>query len=304
MIYNLIDGAFVLVSSSKFPNWDSLYQSQFKNVCSLDKVALQEVKICSQIAAEKSLRGNRIRSIQQELVDLSDDPKLFDHLASCHYLFFLRICHEVKYESFSCAESSFAMIHLNIFKQKLFRLIHNFEVFKQELQDGEEGAFLVDMPGTEYSSDSGEQQIFQGHAFIIFKMIEGDKASYLVAQSFVERYSLKSFISKNEMIYGSYAQLNEKVLKPLNHLLEKNGKWTDRECQAHLDLTSIYPSRLIGYSHPKLSLLKSSGFARTSNVEVEGADSLSLMISKDGKYSFPSEWKQMIKDAESSAGRE
>ena len=289
----------MLVSSSKFPNWSSHYQTQFKGICRLDKVALLEERICSKMVTEKSEMGNRIRNIQKELITLWDNRQLFKTLVKCHYGFFHRFDCKVKYNSLSCTESSFAMIHRNLFNQKLYRVISDFYGLKQELLDNEEGAFYISLDAEQFVNDPKLSSVFQGHAFIIFKIKEEGKIVYLVAQSFVKKYSLKSFILKNKMIYGSYWQLNEKVLNPLSLILEKSENWTEKECQAHLELTSVFPGRLIGFSPPNRKL--TAKFGRTSNVEIEGTKSLSLRTKVNP---FPDEWKKILEELTKSAKRE
>ena len=206
----------------------------------LDPVSLQVSKIHKEVSTDASLRYHHIRYIQKMLISLNDSPKLFNLLARAHYISFYFTKGLPDTESFTCQDSTFAMIQLNIFKQRFYREIDNLIMFEQELQDNEEGTFAVRLPGSPFANDS-EETIFQGHDFVIYKIRENQKNSYLIAQSFVDQYSLKSFILKNKMIYDNYDQLKKAVLDPVYTLINKYGKWTEKECQAYCDLTSIYP---------------------------------------------------------------
>jgi len=268
----------MLISSSKFPVCSSPYARRF------DKISSQHVKI-------NSLMKERICHIQKELVRLDENPRLFNYLALTHYLFFYRSPNIPRHGSGMCQETAYAIIQRNLFDHKLFREIDSLEQCELELKGKEEGTFLVRMSQRFFVDGSGEESQFQGHSFIIVKMIEGDNVSYLIAQSFVERYSLKSFILENKMIYDSYDQMDAKVLTPLKSILEKSGNWTEKECQAHYQLTGVFPGWLIGFSPPKHNLIEAARFGRSSNIEIEGKKTLSLgtlvegklMIQKNGK---------------------
>lgn len=283
----------MLVSSS---NCSSLrYPNFYRNKQGFDKVAKQSAKIHLQQATGNASIKDRIRHIQKELVWLDDNPALLKYLAHSHYLFFNRSPQVPMPGAATCKDAVSAIIQRNLFDHKLFREIDSLERCALELQDGEEGTFLVRISQRFSVDETGMIQQFQGHSFIIIKMIEGDSASYLIAQSFVERYSLKSFILENKMIYDSYEQLNEAVLDPLRLIINKSGKWTDKECQAHFKLTGIFPGWLIGFSPPNHNLIEASRFGRSSNLVVEGKKTLSLGKFVDGKLEIPDEWRDLAK---------
>lgn len=281
----------MLISSSKFSTCSSQY---IKATQRFDKVSLQRSKISSQGVA-KSLMKERICHIQKELVRLDENPSLCNYFAHAHYLFFIRSPYVPRHGSGMCQETAYAIIQRNLFDHKLFRELDSLEKCELELKDEEEGTFLVRMSQRFFVDGSGEERQFQGHTFIIVKMIEGDNTSYLIAQSFVERYSLKSFILENRMIYDSYDELKEKVLTPLKSILEKSGNWTDKECRAHYQMTDVFPGWLIGFSPPKHNLLEAARFGRSSNIAIEGKKTLSLGTFVNGKLMIPDEWGAIIK---------
>jgi hypothetical protein len=283
----------MLISSSRCP---SLYRTSFKETHRYGKVAKQQSKIGLREEPAKSLTKARICHIQKELMRLDDNPELSNYLAHTHYLFFNRSTRVPMYGAASCQDSVSAIIQRNLFDHKLFRDIDSLERCALELQDKEEGTFSVRMSQRFFVADTDEIRQFQGHSFIIVKMIEGDSTFYLIAQSFVEKYSLKTFILKNEMIFDSYAQLNEKVLEPLKLIVNKSGEWSDKECRAHFELTGVFPGWLIGFSPPNHNLLEATRFGRSTNFHIEGKKSISLGKFVNGKLEIPDEWKQIMKE--------
>lgn len=204
----------MLISSSKNFAF-SHYHIPLNFTLRSDKVSRQQAKIHIDNSVRKSLK-DRVCYIQKELIELSDNENLFNFLSQAHIIFFHKSNCLPDYRSFRCSDSAFAIIQRNLFNHELFREINSLENFHLELKDNEEGAFLVNMIGEKFIDDSsGKKAIFQGHCFIINKIVVENLTSYIVAQSFVEKYSLKSFILKNEMIYDGYEQLYEKLLNPL-----------------------------------------------------------------------------------------
>lgn len=234
----------------------------------------------------------RVSQLQKDLIWLDENPDFSHYLAHTHYLLFHRSPQMPVRGASRCRDTANAIIQRNLFGQKLFREIKNLEKFELELQDSEEGAFLVRMPQL-YFVNSNEVTTFQGHTFVILKTNEG---AYMVAQSFVEKYSLKSFILNNKMIYESFDQLNENILKPLKMILN-SGKWTEVECQVHYDLTGVYPDWLIGFSPLDYSIQEVVSFGRSSNIDVEGSHSLVLGGFEDGKFKIPQEWAEIAKQS-------
>lgn len=239
-----------------------------------------------------SLIGRRISYIQKDLIRLSDNSRLFGLLTRIHYLYFYGVRGRPQIEDCCCQDSVFAMIHLNLFNHKLYREIDNLKMFKHELQDNEEGAFTVRIPGALFFDEAMKDRVFQGHDFIIYKIIEGDSIAYMVAQSFVDEYSLKNFILENKMIYDSYEDLKIAVLDQVSSIINKNGAWTDKENQAYFNLTSVSADRLIGFSHPEENLLKYVEFGRSSNIRAEGQDMIVLGKFGENGFEFPEEWKR------------
>lgn len=291
----------MLISSSKFSTCSSQY---IKATQRFDKVSLQRSKIFSKEEVAKSLMNKRIRHIQKELIHLSDNKRLFDLLAHSHYLFYHRSLLQPKNGAFTCQDSASAVVQRNLFNHKVFRDIGSLEEFQSELQDEEEGVFQVGIHGRHFVNHSGEKRVFQGHDFIIVKIIEKNNTAYLIAQSFVKQYSLKSFISKNKMIYCSYDQLNENVLTPLKSILEKKGKWSYEECHKHYRLTGVYPRHLMGFSPPSQNLIGNLQLARSSSFAIEGKKNFPLGKLVEGRFPFPEEWKKIINEVKESANRE
>lgn len=270
-------------------------QESNKDAPQLDRVSLQASKMCTEELIDNPLKG-RMSTIRKELIRLDDNPKFFSLLVRAHYLYFYWQKGTPDIESFTCQDSVFAMIQLNLFKHKLYREIDNLKMFECELQNNEEGTFSVRIPGAPFVNNL-EERIFQGHDFIIFKVREMNNNSYFVAHSFVDQYSLKSFISENKMIYENFDQLKKAVLDPVESIINKSGKWTEKECQAYCDLTSIYPDWLIGFSNSKQEcLLKVVEFGRSSNVYMSGKDTVSLGKFGENGFEFPKECKTMIKE--------
>ena len=222
---------------------------------------------------------NRFAFIDERLRTLSSNTDWIQSFAAGHYLFDLNSAPPLRSETVSipvnsihltCQTVGYAIVNANILRQTRYKHISSFEELENELTDAEEGTFLLEVAGTEFINNQGTSQRFQGHAFTIIKVIEGQETGYRVAQSYVDEYSLYDFLQRDEKHYFNFATLKKEILQPLYSILQKEGPWTKQECEDYYSITSIYPEELIGFfpdaqEVPSMKLLTEASFGRTTN---------------------------------------
>lgn len=126
--------------------------------------------------------------------------------------------------------------------------ISSFDELCQELQKPTDELFLIGINRTEFKQGM-EIKNFPGHAFTVIKLVADRQIGYRIAQSYMGQYHLKDFLAQKTLIFAGFDSFKKDVLDPLKPLLERQGAWTDLECENYRKITSIYPSDLIGY-HP------------------------------------------------------
>ncbi|CRX37512.1 hypothetical protein ELAC_0150 [Estrella lausannensis] len=171
---------------------------------------------------------------------------------------------------FACGTTARAIVQGNLFGQSRYQKIDSVKKLFRSLKDAEEGTFFLNIYGSEFVNEENKTAVFQGHAFTVLKAIEDGKTGYLLAQSYVEEYSLKDFLLNADRYYFDFSSLKEKVLRPFFSILNKRGPWTKKECRDFSSITSIYSERLIGFGPdskvcPSGRLLEMANFGRTTD---------------------------------------
>lgn len=241
---------------------------------------------------------NRFKKIDQRFIKLSDNPSQFNLLSL--YSPFIFQTSNAPFKKFACKPTATVLVLENIFGQSRYQKIDTVKKLLRALKDNEEGTFFLNIHGSNFINQKNEESVFEGHAFTLSKVIEKGQIGYLLAQSYVEKYSLKNFLSNTENRYFfDFFKLKEKILRPYLSILFKKGPWTKKECQAFSAITTIYSERLIGFYPnnkicPSGRLLETADFGRTTNKESGyemRIDYLSFLVVQRNRNSGNPDWK-------------
>ncbi len=203
---------------------------------------------------------------------LADNKDLFKTFAELHSFCLTGEMPVIDFGIITCKNTAHAVTQYNLFKHSHYKNIEDIQKLEEELQDNEEGTFLLHVLASDFVNKQGWKVPFQGHAFTVIKVIEDGKIGYRLAQSYVDRYSLKNFLEKNDTYYDSFVTLKNEVLEPFYRVLKFKGPWTMETCEDYKCLTGVSPVYLIGH-HPDRAvipsgqLLECAGFGRTTNKE-------------------------------------
>lgn len=217
--------------------------------------------------------NNKFRVIDAKLNLLANNPKFFETFAQMHRLCLTGQVPVINPKRITCKNTADAITQINLFKHSRFKFIETIEKLEMELQDNEEGTFLLNVYGCDLINNQGWKAPFQGHAFTVIKIIEKGRPSYKFVQSYVDKYNLKDFLEKtNGIYYKNFKALKAQVLKPYYAVLNHEGSWTMKTCNSYKHLTGVRPVYLIGHQ-PNLNevtsgkLLERATFGRTTNKE-------------------------------------
>lgn len=241
---------------------------------------------------------DRFKKIDKKLIKFSDDLIHFNLMANV-YSTFLFHYDNTNLNQFACKTTARAIVQENLFNQSRYQKIDTIKKLFRALKDNEEGTFILNIFGSEFINQDNKTAVFQGHSFTLLKVIEEGQTGYLLAQSYVEKYSLKEFISNADRYFFDFSTLKEKILRPYLSILYKKGSWTKRECQAFSAITSIYSEKLIGFYpdsevSPSGRLLEMASFGRTTD-KAPGyemrVDYLSFLIVQMVRNANDSNWE-------------
>lgn len=250
----------------------------------------QEAKAGPQVT--EILLTKRFDFIDRGLKFLASHPAYMARLAEVHRGFVLHSNSIVElHETATSRNVSYAVTQANFFNHSYFKKIRP-EELNDELQDGEEGTFLLELYESQLINEDNQKKIFPGHNFVIIKVIEGQKMGYRLVQSYVRKYDLADFLARKEIRFYDFASLEKEILGPLYALLHKKGPWTDKECQNYYSIASVYPHELIGF-FPNVkkiyaeSLLANASFGRTTEKSTR-EEAFPLIKFRNGIIVFPS----------------
>lgn len=192
----------------------------------------------------KSLSSSRIVSLaQKHLLSVQHVP-----IWSPVYWFERTFFRIRDYSTHSCAVTASGIMGLNLFQHKYLKNIHSIDDLEKELLNDDEGTFELDIEGSLFFTNPKGQidlVIAPGHTFNIIKVIENKKIHYRLVQSYIQKYSLQEFLSREGYLFD-FESLKEKVLTPLRTVVQKKGVWGPDECEAYCKISSIYSKEWIG----------------------------------------------------------
>lgn len=214
----------------------------------------------------------RMHFIDVQLKNLGKNPKWIETFGMSHFLCaFDEVC-KFDTKEINCQKTAYAITQYNLFTQSYFKEIAAIKELEKELQDNEEGTFLLGVYGSELIDYQQNESRFQGHCFTIIKIKEGNETAFRLAQSYIERYSLDEYVEANPGYYANFHILKKEILNPFYGLLHKKGAWTKKECGQYLAITQVSSEHLIGFFPnkeliPTGKLLERAFFGRTTNTE-------------------------------------
>lgn len=237
--------------------------------------------------------SKRVFTIHNKLEQLAKNPTLMRSLATHHREYILKDKSPILPSDISrCDNTSYAILQANLFEHSYIKRFDLREL-EEELQGPEESTFLVTIYGSPFTDKNGNTSIFQGHSFNLIKTIEkNEEPIFILAHSFVEKYTLAEFLERQEKYFYSFTSLKKEILIPLYSLLNKKGPWTKNDCEDFFSLTSIYPDHLLGF-FPDIkinysgALLSHTTFARSTHSNIH--NSYFLIQFSDGKLIGTSE---------------
>lgn len=191
----------------------------------------------------------KIFSTQLKLLELSQNSELFSQLVHIHCLFFDKVARPYPHtiDISNNLDCSKGIAQSNLFDQKYFRRIRAFESLENELLDGEEGIFSIQLPSLTLT-------------IIKFREQNQDQTS----QKFIVINSLEKFVLRKKVVHDLHS-FTWNILDSIRTLLHNDGVWTEQECRAFYKLTRINLSDLIGCPFPE-DLASLAKFGRTSNI--------------------------------------
>lgn len=217
-----------------------------------------------------SLMERKIAYIQLKLIDLSKNHELFNQLVIIHCLFFDKVARPYPHtiDIRNNLDSVKGIAQSNLFKQKYFKSITNFESLEKELINSEEGTFSIKCPGL---------------SLTIIKLMAPNQ-DQISEQKYIVIQSLEKFTRRKNFVYDSDS-FTRNILDSLRTLLQNKGVWTELECIAYYKLTGLNSSHLIGYSFSNdFSAL--SKFGRTSDIAMPEEKSM-ILDDVNEKFQLP-----------------
>lgn len=215
-----------------------------------------------------------IQKVDLFMKQLIQNPNSFEFFANLHQVIVEARKPTFELNVHKCSDTSNALIQSNYFNQKYFKTLKTLEAFEEGLKDSEEGIFLLKLDGSVFFTRSGKSEIFQGHAFVVFKIKVDDIFQYRMAHSYVLEYSLSEFLEKNEGYYETLDELKIEVINPISELIKIQSYWTKKEVDLLKKITGISSLHLI-HTKPafeenkKVCLADYLTLGRTTNIPSE-----------------------------------
>jgi hypothetical protein len=139
----------------------------------------------------------------------------------------------------ACGCTANAIMALNLFNHKYTHELASFEQLEEALQNEEPGTFEISMNAIKFMKPSGHKTAYMGHAFNIIKVVYEDKIGYRLVQSYVDKYTLKNFLSRDKEVIVGFEDLKKRLLIPLRSVLYTQGPWQMLQCVDYQKITSV-----------------------------------------------------------------